>query len=94
MCQEIHKCNFVTIVYNVFCSRFVFCFIWPRYILVIQITTTTTATATAAAATAAAATTATDTATAYETSPYELGGLELLQYDSLVSSPTLVSDQK
>ena len=81
MCQEIHKCNFVTIVYNVFCSRFVFCFIWPRYILVIQITTTT--------ATAAAA-----TATAYETSPYELGGLELLQYDSLVSSPTLVSEQK
>ena len=81
MCQEIHKCNFVTIVYNVFCSRFVFCFIWPRYILVIQITTTT--------ATAAAA-----TATAYETPPYELGGLELLHYDSLVSSPTLVSEQK
>jgi len=51
--------------------------------LVIQITTTT---ATAAAATA--------TATAYETPPYELGGLELLHYDSLVSSPTLVSEQK
>ena len=57
--------------------------------MVIRITTTT-----ATAAAAAATTTATDTATTYETSPYELGGLELLHYDRLVSSPTLVSDQK